>query len=140
MKPKKGAYIRQLKAHFLFALPQLSYSVSLHLSCMCVCVFYFLFFITKVRAQTSPYRSRFKNICTQFRKMKNSASKFKHNKKQSLPPRRGLIKIKILNDLYRSIASVADGFLRKSPENGGRLSTASPTSAATPSGYSSDGS
>lgn len=70
--------------------------------------------------------------------MENPASKFKKTQKQSLPPRRGIIKIKILKDLFQSIASMADGFRRKPPENGGLLSTGSPTPAATPSGYASD--
>lgn len=46
-----------------------------------------------------------------------SKLKQKQKQKQSIPPRRGNVKIKILKGLFNSIASIADGLLRKYTKN-----------------------
>lgn len=68
--------------------------------------------------------------------MEITASKPKNNPNQSLPPKRGQIKKKILSKFLKSIAG---GSKRKGRENDEMpLSSTSTTPHETPSGYNSD--
>ncbi|KAB2614866.1 hypothetical protein D8674_021454 [Pyrus ussuriensis x Pyrus communis] len=72
------------------------------------------------------------------KKLEIPGSKSKHSRNRRLPPRRGQIKIKIFNELFKFLAPMAGGGARKPRENGGFLSSSSQTPAETPSGYCSD--
>ncbi|PQQ05954.1 hypothetical protein Pyn_15020 [Prunus yedoensis var. nudiflora] len=69
--------------------------------------------------------------------METRGSKSKLNPSQSLPPKRGQIKIKIIKGLVKSLASMAGGRGRRPREDGGFLSSSSQTPAQTPSGFCS---
>ncbi|KAB2606781.1 hypothetical protein D8674_006498 [Pyrus ussuriensis x Pyrus communis] len=71
-------------------------------------------------------------------KMEIPGSKSKHSQNRTLPPRRGLVKIRIIKGLVKSLASMAGGQARKPNKYGGFLSSSSQTPAETPSGYCSD--
>ncbi|PQM32611.1 hypothetical protein Pyn_32794 [Prunus yedoensis var. nudiflora] len=61
--------------------------------------------------------------------METPGSKSKPNPSQSLPPKRGQIKIKIIKGLVRSLASLVGGGGRRPREDGGFLSSSSQTPA-----------
>ncbi|KDP44140.1 hypothetical protein JCGZ_05607 [Jatropha curcas] len=64
------------------------------------------------------------------------ASMSTKNHQQTIPPKRGQIKIKIVKSIIRSASAIVSNG-KKNKENGG-FTISSPTTPATPSGYSSD--
>ncbi|OMO67554.1 hypothetical protein CCACVL1_20445 [Corchorus capsularis] len=71
--------------------------------------------------------------------LQNSSSTKKRN--QTLPPRRGQVKIRIIKSLVRSVASMTSAAMekrRKGGESGAALSSCSTTAAPTPIAYDSD--
>ncbi|KAL6967401.1 hypothetical protein U1Q18_033209 [Sarracenia purpurea var. burkii] len=77
----------------------------------------------------------------QFSEMEITISKPKTKPKSSLPPRRGQIKLRILKEIVKpvaSIASIAGWLVRRRREDEGTLTSTSTTSHETPSGYNSD--
>ncbi|XVE59148.1 hypothetical protein DITRI_Ditri05aG0022400 [Diplodiscus trichospermus] len=69
----------------------------------------------------------------------NSSPVKKQN--QTLPPRRGQVKIRIIKSLVKSVASMASMAKERSgkrKESGPDLSSSSTTAAPTPTGYSSE--
>ncbi|XVE79695.1 hypothetical protein DITRI_Ditri14bG0078600 [Diplodiscus trichospermus] len=64
-------------------------------------------------------------------------------KNQTLPPRRGQVKIRIIKCFLKSVTSIAwtaKEILRKREKSGSEHSSSSTTAAPTQSGYNSDGS
>ncbi|XWS74228.1 hypothetical protein CRYUN_Cryun02cG0197700 [Craigia yunnanensis] len=60
---------------------------------------------------------------------------------QTLPPRRGQVKIRIIKCFLKSVTSMASTFKetpRKRKESGPDLSSSSTSAAPTPTGYNSD--
>ncbi|GKV08231.1 hypothetical protein SLEP1_g19895 [Rubroshorea leprosula] len=78
------------------------------------------------------------------REMGSPSSTPVNPRKQTLPPKRGQIKIRIIKCLFRLVTTLASMATKKGRnkgrEKGSRLSSGCTTTAASPSGNPSDGS
>ncbi|XVF05623.1 hypothetical protein REPUB_Repub05bG0188700 [Reevesia pubescens] len=73
--------------------------------------------------------------------MELTVSSSTNKQNQTLPPRRGQVKIRIIKTVLKSVTSIASTAMempRKRKESGPDLSSSSTTTAPTPTSYNSD--